>query len=80
MNGVTQWSYIVVVVQMSYFSQMVSHGKWQNLGALIRTVGGDDVNLVQQTYYNDHDGFSGAKVQHVLQADGLCYSFTCPLQ
>ncbi len=25
------------------------------------------------------DGFAGARVQHVLQADGLCYSFTCPL-
>ncbi len=28
--------------------------------------------------YNGHYGFSGAKVQHVLQVDGICYSFTCP--
>ena len=47
--------------------------------ALVRAAGGDDVNLVQQAYYNGHYGFSGAKVQHVLQADGICYSFTCPL-
>jgi hypothetical protein len=48
--------------------------------ALVRAAGGDDINLVQQAYYNGHYGFSGAKVQHVLQADGICYSFTCPLR
>ncbi len=37
------------------------------------------MNLVQQAYCNGHYGFCGAKVQHVLQADGSCYSFTCPL-
>jgi len=47
--------------------------------ALVRAAGGDNVNLVQQAYYNVHYGFAGAKVQHVLQADGICYSFTCPL-
>jgi hypothetical protein len=26
-----------------------------------------------------HYGFCGGKVQHVLQADGMCYSFACPL-
>jgi len=35
---------------------------------------------VQQAFYNGHYGFAGAKVQHVLQADGMCYSFTCPLR
>jgi hypothetical protein len=35
---------------------------------------------VQRSYYNGHYGFAGAKVQHVLQADGMCYSFTCPLR
>jgi hypothetical protein len=44
----------------------------------LRAADGDDVNLVQQAYYNGHFGFSGTKVQHVLQADGICYSFTCP--
>jgi hypothetical protein len=33
-----------------------------------------------QSQDNGHYGFSGAKVQHVLQADGMCYSFTCPLR
>jgi hypothetical protein len=47
--------------------------------ALIRAAGGDEVNQVQQAFYNGHYGFAGAKVQHVLQADRLCYSFTCPL-
>jgi hypothetical protein len=35
--------------------------------ALVRSEGGDDINLIQQFYYNGHYGFSGAKVQHVLQ-------------
>jgi hypothetical protein len=48
--------------------------------ALARAADGQDVNLVQQAYYNGHYGFSGGKVQHVLQADGMCYSFTCPLR
>jgi hypothetical protein len=47
--------------------------------ALVRAAGGDDINLVQQAYYNGHFGFSGAKMQHVLEADGMCYAFTCPL-
>jgi hypothetical protein len=46
---------------------------------LVRAAGGDDINLVQQAYYNGHYGFSGAKMQHVLEADGMCYAFTCPL-
>ncbi len=36
--------------------------------------------MVQQAFYNGHYGFAGAKVQYVLQADGMCYSFTCPLR
>jgi hypothetical protein len=54
-------------------------GRGETAQALVAAVGGDDINLVQQAYYNGHYGFCGAKVQHVLQADGLCYSFTCPL-
>ncbi len=46
--------------------------------ALIRAAGGDLFNLIQQAFYNSHYGFADAKVQHVLQADGSCYSFTCP--
>jgi hypothetical protein len=52
----------------------------ETVQALVAAVGGDDINLVQQAYYNGHYGFCGAKVQHVLQADGLCYSFTSPLR
>jgi hypothetical protein len=55
-------------------------GRGETAQALVAAVGGDDINLVQQAYYNGHYGFCGAKVQHVLQADGLCYSFTCPLR
>jgi hypothetical protein len=44
-----------------------------------RAAGGDRVNLVQQAFYNAHYCFVGGKVQHVLEADGICYSFTCPL-
>jgi hypothetical protein len=39
----------------------------------------NDMNLVQRAYYNGHYGFCGAKVQHVLLGNGICYSFTCPL-
>jgi len=44
---------------------------------LCRPVRGDNINLVQQ--YNEHYGFFGGKVKHVLQADGMCYSFVCHL-
>jgi hypothetical protein len=54
-------------------------GRGETAQALVAAVGGDDINLVQQAYSNGHYGFCGAKVQHVLQAFGLCYSFTCPL-
>jgi len=60
--------------------KMAKPGRGDTADALVRAAGGDDVNLLQQAYYNGHYGFSGAKVQHVLQADGMCYSFTCPLR
>jgi hypothetical protein len=47
--------------------------------ALVNAASGDDTNLVQLAYYNDHYGFVGPKVQHVLQSDGICYAFICPL-
>jgi hypothetical protein len=59
---------------------MARPGRGDASAALVRAAGGDDINLVQQAYYNVHYGFSGAKVQHILQPDGICYSFTCPLQ
>jgi hypothetical protein len=60
--------------------KMTRPGRGATAQALLAAVGGDDNNLIQQAYYNGHYGFCGAKVQHVLQADGLCYSFTCPLR
>jgi hypothetical protein len=32
-----------------------------------------DVNLMQQAFYNGHYRYHSAKVQHVLQADGIAY-------
>jgi hypothetical protein len=59
---------------------MAKPGRGDAATAFVRAAGGGDVNLVQQTYNNGHYGFGGAKVQYVLQADGMCYSFTCPLR
>jgi hypothetical protein len=58
---------------------MARPGHGQAVEVLCIAVGGGDVNLVQQAHYNGHYGFCGGKVQHVLQADGMCYSFVCPL-
>jgi hypothetical protein len=60
--------------------KMAKPGNGDAADALIRAAGGDQVNLIQQAFYNGHYGFAGAKVQHILQADGICYSFTCPLR
>jgi hypothetical protein len=59
--------------------KMAKLGTGDAAAALVRPAGGDQVNQVQQAFYHGHYGFAGAKVQHVLQANGLCYSFTCPL-
>jgi hypothetical protein len=58
--------------------KMARPGHGQAVEVLCIAVGGGDVNLVQQAHYNGHYGFCGGKVQHVLQADGMCYSFVCP--
>jgi hypothetical protein len=34
---------------------------------------------MQRAYYNGHYKYHGGKVQHVLQADGMAHSFTCPI-
>lgn len=38
-----------------------------------------NINLMQQAYHNSRYGLCRAKVQHVLQADRICYSLTCHL-
>jgi hypothetical protein len=58
---------------------MTRPGRGDAAAALVRNVGENNVNLVQQAYYNGHYGFCGAKVQHVLQVDGISYSFVAPL-
>ena len=59
--------------------KLAKPGTGDAAAALVRAAGGDEVNMVQQAFFNGHYGSAGAKVQHVLQADGMCYSFTCPL-
>ena len=42
---------------------------------IIASLGAQDVNLAQKAYYNGHYGFHGLKVQNMLQADGMRYTF-----
>jgi hypothetical protein len=46
--------------------KMARPGRGDAADALVRAAGGDDVDPVQQAYYNGHYGFAGGKVQHVL--------------
>lgn len=46
---------------------------------MIRSACGNQVSLVQQTFYNRPHDFVGANVQYALEAGEICYSFTCPL-
>ena len=55
-------------------------GKGRAIQELCAAAGMDDLNLMQRAYYNGHYKYHGAKVQHVLQADGMVHSFTCPIQ
>jgi hypothetical protein len=45
-----------------------------------QAAGCGDVNLMQRAFYNGHYKYHGTKVQHVVQADGIAYSFTCPIR
>ncbi len=52
----------------------MSHpGKGQAVRELCTAAGTDDFNLMQHAYYNGHYKYHRAKVQHVLQADGMVY-------
>jgi hypothetical protein len=55
-------------------------GKGQAVRELCAASGTDDFNLMQHAYYNGHYKYHWAKVQHVFQADGMVYSFTCPIR
>ncbi len=47
---------------------------------ICEAAGCGDINLMQHAYYNGHYKYHGAKVEHVLQADGMVYTFTCPIR
>ncbi len=56
---------------------MAHPGKGQAATNIADAAGVNDVKLVQRAYYNGHYQFHGAKVQHVVQADIIMYSFVC---
>jgi hypothetical protein len=58
---------------------MAKPGNGDAADELVRGASGDQVNFMQQAFYSGYHGFVAAKIQHVLEADGVCYSFTCPL-
>jgi hypothetical protein len=53
-------------------------GRGRAVREICEATGVQDVNLMQQAFYNGHYK-NGGKVQHVLQADGMAHSFTCPI-
>jgi hypothetical protein len=77
-SGVIQWSYSSCCPDVIFFMdgnpwKMARPGRRDAATALVGVAGGDDVNLVQQAYYNGHYGFVRAKAH---AANGMCYSFT----
>ena len=55
-------------------------GKGEANRLIAQLANATDVNLVQKAYYNGHYGFHGAKVQHMVQADGIMHSFVAPIR
>ena len=60
--------------------KMCRPGTGDAAAALAEVVGAEDINFIQRAYYNGHYGFFVAKVQYVIQVDGIYYLFTCPLR
>ncbi len=57
----------------------MSHpGRGRAVRQICQAAGCGDVNLMQRAFYNGHYKYHGGKVQHVVQVDGMAYSFTCP--
>ena len=50
-------------------------GRGKEARRIIRSIGEEDVNLMQKAYYNGHYGFHGVKMQQMLQADGIRMTF-----
>jgi hypothetical protein len=59
--------------------KMSCPGRGRAVREICLALGAADVNLMQRAFYNGHYKYHGGKVQHVLQADGIVYSFTCPI-
>jgi hypothetical protein len=53
-------------------------GRGQAVRKICEAAGVRDVNLMQRAFYNGHYKYGG-KVQHMVQADGMAHSFTCPI-
>jgi hypothetical protein len=60
--------------------RMSRPGRGETVRQICEAAGCGDINLMQRAYYNGHYKYHGAKVQHVLQAGGMVYSFTCPIR
>jgi len=59
--------------------KMSCPGRGQAVRQICEAAGVGDVNLMQRAFYNGHYKYHGGTVQHVLQADGMAHSFTCPI-
>jgi hypothetical protein len=60
--------------------RMSRPGNGRCVREICAAAGTPDVNLMQRAFYNGHYKYHGGKVQHVLQADGIAYSYTCPIR
>jgi hypothetical protein len=60
--------------------KMSRPGRGRTVRDICAAAGCGDINLMQRAYYNGHYKYHGGKVQHVLQADGIAHSFTCPIR
>lgn len=60
--------------------RMSRPGRGRSVRDICAAAGCGDINLMQRAYYNGHYKYHGGKVQHVLQADGMAHSFTCPIR
>jgi hypothetical protein len=60
--------------------KMSQPGGGRAVRQICEAAGCGDVNLMQRAFYYGHYKYHGGKVQHVVQADGMAHSFTCPIR
>ncbi len=68
------WLLTAIATLTLYILQTANHGKFldqEGVQALLAMAGTQDLDLMQQMFYNGHYKAHGAKVQHLLQADGM---------